>query len=62
MSEVLAAYQRLRDAGCKHLEAVRELMVRLDLDRDTIGRILSRAEKDERRLGARASRTPREAT
>jgi len=38
-------YQRLRDAGCKHFEAVEKLALKLALDKATVQRTLEKAEK-----------------
>jgi hypothetical protein len=38
-------YQRLRDAGCRHHEALEKLALKLGLDKGTVARTLEKAEK-----------------
>ena len=44
MTELQALYQKYRDAGCKHYEAVEKLALRLELDKATVRRTLTKAE------------------
>ena len=48
----MALYQRLRDSGCGHLDAVEKVAFKLDVDRATAVRIVGRAQADLRRFGS----------
>ena len=48
----MALYQRLRDSGCGHLDAVEKIGHKLAVDRATVVRIVGRAQADLRRFGS----------
>ena len=47
----MALYQRLRDSGCRHWDAVERIAHELDVDRPTAVRVVERAHADLRRFG-----------